>query len=170
MTPGGSWPARSKSILAAGAYSAAEELVTALPETDEPDPNVLVVLSRLAQQRGQPALGRDLAEQAYATDPSNAAAALNLQSARFHAGDIDATLDLAALIELNTESHTARLIARAVRQSLDTSVTGDIRTALTAMARAVGEFRSRGDHHYLGVGLLKSGTSSARGWESESGC
>ena len=144
-------------ILATGAYAAAEELVTALPVTDHPDPNVLVVLSRLAQQRGQLDVGRDLALDAHHADPNSAAAALNLQSALMNAGDIDGSLRVAAMVEDRRDWQSASSIARATRLLLETSQRGPLIDAMTALEIVVSEFESLGDTHYLGIAYLSLG-------------
>jgi len=146
-----------ETILATGAYSAAEELVTALPTTDRPDPNVLVVLSRLAQQRGQSDLARDLAEAARASDSNSVAAALNLQSTLMNTGDIEGSLVVAALVEARPEWRSATAIARATRLLLETSRDGRVVDAIRALEAVIRQFEALGESHYVGVAHLSLG-------------
>ena len=146
-----------ETILATGAYVAAEELVTALPTTDRPDPNVLVILSRLAQQRGQLEAGRELAEAAYQADGDSAAAALNLQSALMNAGDIEAALDIASTVEGRHDWSVPAMIARATRLMLETSTSGSIPASIAAMDAVIREFADLEHSHYAGVAKLGLG-------------
>jgi len=144
-------------ILATGAYAAAEELVTALPVTDHPDPNVLVVLSRLAQQRGDSSLGRDLAEAAYAEWSASPAVAVTLLSARLLAGDVDGAAAVAADLADRGQSADAVAMGRAIRMILETSVAGDLDATGIVLESTIEVFRRNGDLHYLGVGLSNLG-------------
>jgi LuxR family maltose regulon positive regulatory protein len=140
-------------ILATGAYTAAESLAIALPETPRPDPNVLVVLSRVAQQRGLPELGRDLAEAAYAAEPKKPATALNLATARMWAGDIPGSLEPLRALESSKPPTSVSMIARTVRLMIEASVDGGLIEAAEAFATLISTLRSQSDLHYLGVAL-----------------
>jgi ATP/maltotriose-dependent transcriptional regulator MalT/DNA-binding SARP family transcriptional activator len=144
-------------ILAEGAYAAAEELVSALPETADPDPNVLVVRSRIAQQRGELLAARELAEAAYLAGPDSVAAALNLQTARLNAGDFEGSLALTGSIEANQSWPQARELARTMRLLLETSTDGSLQQASAVIVDALSKHRSRGESHFVGVGLLNLG-------------
>ncbi len=144
-------------ILATGAYAAAEELVTALPATDHPDPNVLVVLSRLAQQRGESSLGRDLAEAAYSVHSASPAVAVTLLSARLLAGDIDGAATVAADLAVRGQTPDAVAMGQAIRLILETSLAGDLAATGVALESTIEIFRRHGDLHYLGVGLSNLG-------------
>ena len=146
-----------ETILATGAYAAAEELVSALHATDHPDPNVLVVLSRLAQQKGHLETGRDFAQAAFEADGNSAAAALNLQSALMNAGDIDAALETARYIEERGDWAVPAMIARATRLMLQTSTTGSIEASMSAMDAVIGQFANLEHSHYAGVAKLGLG-------------
>ncbi|MES2211144.1 MAG: BTAD domain-containing putative transcriptional regulator [Chloroflexota bacterium] len=146
-----------ESILATGAYSAAEELVTALPATDRPDPNVLVVLSRLAQQRGQSSLGRELAEAAFSEDRGSPPVALTVLSARLVTGDIEGAVSVASQLEAQDESAEAAALGQAIRLTLETSLNGDLEVAVNALESALRILRQRGGLHYIGVGLSNLG-------------
>lgn len=146
-----------ESILATGAYAAAEELVTALPTTDEPDPNVLVILSRLAQQRGESRLGLELAEAALTRSGDQAAVALTAMSARLIAGDIDGAATLADGLSAQRASSEAGAIGAATALMLGTSLDGEIGPAIDAVSEAVAWSRQRGGLHYVGVGLSNLG-------------
>jgi len=140
-----------ESILATGAYAAAETLATSLPERIEPDPNVLVVLSRIAQQRGQPQVGRDLAEIAYATEPRKTAVLLNLVTARMSADDIPGALGLLEALGQSGSKATVASMARVVRLMIECSVEGDLASAAEELELLVHALRQQAEHHYLGV-------------------
>ncbi len=146
-----------ESILATGAYSAAEELVTALPTTSEPDPNVLVILSRLAQQRGESRLGLELAEAALNRNGDQAAVALTALSARLIAGDIEGAATLANDLGTQWASSEAGAIGAATSLMLGTSLAGQIELAIEAISTAVAWSRDRGSLHFVGVGLSNLG-------------
>lgn len=140
-----------ESILATGAYVAAETLATSLPQTSSPDPNVLVVLSRIAQQRGHSQVGRDFAEAAYAIEPGKTAVLVNLVTARMTAGDLAGALDLLQALEDSGKKATIAAMARAVRLMIHCSIGGDLETAAAEFESLIHDFRHRAEHHYLGV-------------------
>ena len=146
-----------ESILATGAYVAAEELVTALPTTDRPDPNVLVVLSRLAQQRGQSELGRELAEAAFLERRDSSAVAMTVLSARMAAGDIEGAMVIADELEKGAVSIQGQAIGQTTRLLLSTSLTGEIGAAQSALEAAITMLRPLGSGHFVGVGLSNLG-------------
>ncbi|HSO30721.1 MAG TPA: AAA family ATPase, partial [Candidatus Sulfomarinibacteraceae bacterium] len=142
------------SILASGAYADAETLVTVLPRLDGVDPNVLVVLSRLAQQRGHAGEGLELAEAAFRAEPHMPAVLLNLITARVQAGNIEGALDLAQVLEKATTGRTSiALIARAFRLMMGCSVDGDLTVASLAIEALIPLLRSQAELHFLGVAL-----------------
>ena len=146
-----------ETILATGGYAAAEELVTALPRTDHPDPNVLVVMSRLAQQRGHLRTGREFAEAAHVADPDSPAAALNLQAALMNSGDLEGSLAIAKMVEGRSDWKGAAAIARATRLVVETSVSGLISDAILALGDVLREFADLGNSQYAGVAHLSLG-------------
>lgn len=146
-----------EAILATGAYAAAEELVTALRTSDRLDPNVLVVLSRLAQQKGQSKLGRELAEAAFSESHASAPVALTVLSARLATGDIDGAVKVAVELEAQVDSIEAAAIGHATRLMLETSLAGSLVAAAAALEAALSVLRRRGGRHYVGVGLSNLG-------------
>jgi len=144
-------------ILATGAYAAAEELVTALPTADRPDPNVLVVQSRLAQQRGHLHHGREMAEAAHLADPESSAAALNLQAALMNAGDLEGSIRIGNLVERREDWTSAANVAKATRLVVETSVGGSIPEAIQALSQVREQFASLGPSQYAGVAYLSLG-------------
>ena len=142
-----------ESILASGAYAAAEGLAIALPQADAPDANVLVVLSRMAQQRGQTPESLELAEAAHAADPSKPAVVLNLVTARMHAGDITGALEVVKVLEEAPRRSIVAMIAKAFRLLIDSSVSGDLVAASDALEALIGSLRTRAESHFLGVAL-----------------
>ncbi|MEO8208179.1 MAG: BTAD domain-containing putative transcriptional regulator [Chloroflexota bacterium] len=146
-----------ETILATGAYAAAETLVTALPPTERPDPHVLVILSRLAQQRGQSALGRELAEAAYVAGPENRATAVTVLAARLLAGDVDGASAAAAELERRELSDGIPALGRAIRLTLEASLAGRLSAAAEALESVADLFRTGSGLHYLGVALSNLG-------------
>jgi LuxR family maltose regulon positive regulatory protein len=146
-----------ETILAIGGYSAAEELVSALPATEPPDPNVLVIQSRLAQQSGQSELARTLAEAAYAERGAGTAAAMTLISARVLSGDIQGAAAIAnELAALDGHAQLAAL-GRSVRLALETSVAGRLDEARIALESTVKTLRRSSSTHYMGVSYSNLG-------------
>jgi LuxR family maltose regulon positive regulatory protein len=146
-----------ETILAIGGYSAAEELVTALPATDTPDPNVLVIQSRLAQQSGQSELARTLAEAAYAEQGAGTAAAMTLISARVLSGDIEGAAVIAGeLAALDGQAQLSGL-GRSVHLALETSVSGQLDDAREALESTVETLRRSSSTHYVGVAYSNLG-------------
>ncbi len=146
-----------ETILATGAYAAAEPLVTALPPTERPDPNVLVILSRLAQQRGQSALGRELAEAAYEEGPNNTATTVTLLAARLLAGDVGGAAEVAAKLESREPGTSSSAMGRAIRLTLGASLDGELASAAEALGAVVELSRGGTGPHYLGVALSNLG-------------
>jgi LuxR family maltose regulon positive regulatory protein len=142
-----------ESILATGAYAAAEALAMALPPRADPDANVLVVLSRLAQQRGQSASGREFAEAAYLAQPDQGAVILNLVTARLVAGDVVGAVDLLEALETASGGASIAMMARAVRAMIDCSVSGNLDLAAAKFEALMDAHSTRGEYHFLGVAL-----------------
>jgi len=142
-----------ESILASGAYAAAATLATALPPDLVADPNVLVVQSRVAQQRGLADDGLSLAEAAYAADSKSPAVVLTLITARLLAGDIAGGIDLLDRFEALAGYASAPRMARAIRAMIDCSVAGDIPNAASELEALISDLRVRPEKHYLGVAL-----------------
>jgi len=140
-------------ILASGAYTAAEVLATSLPQGEAPDANVLVVLSRVAEQRGQARDALGLAEAAFSADSMTPAVVLNLVTARLHAGDIEGALEVVNLLEAAPGSNSVAMIAKAIRLLFDSSVAGDLNTASDGLEAVIGSLRAQSESHYLGVAL-----------------
>jgi LuxR family maltose regulon positive regulatory protein len=141
------------SILASGAYAAAEALATALPHAGGIDPNVLIVLSRMAQQRGLADEGLDLAEAAFTADPDKPAVVLNLVAARMQAGNIDGALDVVRVLETAPGRPSIAMIAKAFRLMIDSSVAGDLTVASLAIEALITSLRRQSELHFLGVAL-----------------
>ncbi|HYK94642.1 MAG TPA: BTAD domain-containing putative transcriptional regulator [Candidatus Dormibacteraeota bacterium] len=141
-----------ENILATGAYAIAQELVSDLPSGMLGGAPGLILRSRLAQQRAEVAEGRELAEQAWSTDPDSDLALLNLLSARSLAGDVDAALAAGRLLEASSSPHIATL-AKVYREAVDSSVDGSLRTAIAGLHRLKLDHRLKGEAHFLGVSL-----------------
>ncbi|MEW5991885.1 MAG: BTAD domain-containing putative transcriptional regulator [Chloroflexota bacterium] len=142
-----------ESILASGAYAAAEGLAISLPEGPLVDPNVLVVHSRVAQQRGEVLEALELAEAAFTADSRKPAVALNLATARMHFGDITGALDIAELLETAPVRNSIAMIARPLRLLIETSVAGDLNAASEALEELIRTLRGQSESHFLGVAL-----------------
>ncbi|HEX9551448.1 MAG TPA: hypothetical protein VF971_10170, partial [Candidatus Limnocylindrales bacterium] len=142
-----------ETILATGAYAAAEQLASSLPASEAPDANVLVVLSRVAQQRGQADHALELAENAFSVDPSKPAVVLNLVTARMHAGDIPGALEVVHVLEANPGKSSVAMIAKAFRLLIDSSAAGDLNAASDALEVLIGSLRKQSESHFLGVTL-----------------
>ncbi|TAJ99806.1 MAG: hypothetical protein EPO36_10635, partial [Chloroflexota bacterium] len=142
-----------ESILASGAYAAAEALATALPPDPKADPNVLVVQSRVAQQRGLAGDALALAEAAYEVDSHSPAVVLTLITSRLLAGDIAGGVELVDRFESLGDNVAIPMMARAIRGMIQCSLEGDLPSAATEFEALIVELRRRSEKHYLGVAL-----------------
>ena len=142
-----------ESILATGAYAAAEELSSALTSGGLAGAPGLVLRSRLAQQRAAADEGLELAEQAWSEDPGSTAVLLNLVTARTLVGDLAGALAAGRLLEQASQPELAAL-GRVYQRTMETSVSGSLDVAIRELDELSGTLRSRGDTHYLGVALL----------------
>jgi ATP/maltotriose-dependent transcriptional regulator MalT/DNA-binding SARP family transcriptional activator len=142
-----------ESILATGAYAAAEALASGLPSGELPGSAGLVIRSRLAQQRASTDEGLELAERAWSSDPTSTAALLNLVTARSLAGDVVGALDAGRKLERSGRTGLAE-IGRVYRRTLETSVEGSVEDAERDVQSLAASLRSRQQPHFLGVALL----------------
>jgi ATP/maltotriose-dependent transcriptional regulator MalT/DNA-binding SARP family transcriptional activator len=141
------------SILATGAYAAAEELRGRLDGTLGADsPVALVLRSRLAQQRADAAEGVALAERAHRADPTSVPALLNLVSARSLAGDVAGALSAGAMLA-GSENASLSRIGAAYQAIIATSTTGSLVGADEALSSLIATLSAANDHHFLGVAL-----------------
>ncbi len=142
-----------ETILATGAYAAAEELSSSLASGALGGAQGLVLLSRLAQQRAAAAEALDLAEQAFATDPRSSAVLLNLVSVRTFAGDVPGALEAGRMLEHSAKADLAA-IGRAYQRTMETSLAGSLRVATNELEALCTAMRARQDTHFLGVALM----------------
>jgi LuxR family maltose regulon positive regulatory protein len=141
-----------ESILATGAYSAAQDLASSLSSGGLTGAAGLVLESRLAQQRAAIQDGLDLAEQAAAADPNSTSALLNLVTARLLAGDMTGAMEAGHLLERNAESELAEF-GRVFQLVGHASVDGSLEMAALEVASLARSLRDRNRHHFLGVTL-----------------
>lgn len=142
-----------ETILATGAFAAAEELSSSFASGALGGAQGLVLQSRLAQQRAAAAEALGLAEQAFATDPASSAVLLNLVSARTFAGDVPGAIEAGRLLEKSTQTELA-VIGRVYQRLMETSVAGSLEVAASELERLCTTLRSRGDTHFLGVASM----------------
>jgi LuxR family maltose regulon positive regulatory protein len=141
-----------ETILATGAYAAAQELATSLSSGGLGGAAGLVLRSRTAQQRAAVDEGLDLAEQAWSLEPETTAVLLNLVTARTLAGDVAGALQAGRLLEQTARPELAE-IGRVYQRIVETSLAGSIDLAIQDLERLAVSFRQRGEDHYLGVAL-----------------
>jgi len=139
-----------ESILATGAYSAAQELAEALPTGELPGAAGLVLRSRIAQQRAAVDEALALAEEAWAEEPESSPVLLNLATARMLAGDISGAVEAGRLLERVTESQLAAF-GRAYRFVADSSLAGSLRDTANELRVLANSLRDSGKMHFLGV-------------------
>jgi LuxR family maltose regulon positive regulatory protein len=142
-----------ETILATGAYAAAQDLAAELPTGTLAGAPGLVLRSRLAQQRADVDEGRDLAEQAREADPNSTAVLLNLATARSLAGDIGGALEATKILE-HSDRGGLRKIARAYQRVLETSGSGSLEVAARELQQLAEALGRRGERHFQGVALL----------------
>ena len=141
-----------ESILATGAYSAAQDLASSLSSGGLTGAAGLVLQSRLAQQRADVDEGLELAEQAWSEEPRSSAILVNLITARTLAGDVRSGLEAGRLLEMVREPELAA-IGRVYQRLMETSVAGPLPIALAEVSAFGDAMRLRGNVHYLGVSL-----------------
>jgi ATP/maltotriose-dependent transcriptional regulator MalT/DNA-binding SARP family transcriptional activator len=139
-------------VLATGAYAAAQDLVSELPDGILDGAPGLVLQSRLAQQRADVDEGRELAERAWAADATSTAVLLNLLAARSVVGDVLGALDAGHLLELSSPPQIAHL-ARVYRDQLESSLEGSLASAVTELHEVAVRHREEGDWHFAGVAM-----------------
>jgi ATP/maltotriose-dependent transcriptional regulator MalT/DNA-binding SARP family transcriptional activator len=142
-----------ETILATGAYAAAEAVAVGFRDRHEGDPATLIVASRMAMQGADPELGLQLAERAWEADQSSTAAILNLVSARTFAGDLDGAVVAGRLLEQSDRGQFADL-GRTHRLVVETSLRGSLVDAERELEALVVGLAGRGENHFLGVSLL----------------
>ena len=142
-----------ETILATGAYAAAESLVASLAAPRLAGSAGLVLASRMALQRGELALALELAESALAIDPASTAVLLGLQTARSLAGDVVGALEAGRILERSAESRFSE-IGRAYQRVMETSLNGSLDVAIAELETLASSFRERSELHFLGVDLL----------------
>jgi LuxR family maltose regulon positive regulatory protein len=141
-----------ETILATGAYGAADELLSALPGLPLSGPAGLIIESRMAQQRGEVDLALARAEEAFAAYPDSRSAQLNLVTARNFAGDVAGALEVGKLLQDAPNTDLAH-IARAYSLLAQTSVRGSLPLTAKELESLATSLRARGQQHYLGVAL-----------------
>jgi LuxR family transcriptional regulator, maltose regulon positive regulatory protein len=141
-----------ENILAIGAYGAAQELADALTTGGLPGAPGLILRSRLAQQHAAIDEGLDLAEQAWAIEPSSPAALLNLVAARSFSGDIAGALEASHLLEKAARPRVAAL-GRVYRFMTEGSLEGSLEAVVAVLREVAVGHRKDGESHFLGVTL-----------------
>jgi DNA-binding SARP family transcriptional activator len=142
-----------ETILAMGAYQAAQELAGQLAGGSLPGVEGLVLRSRLAFQRADGPVGLQLAEEARETDPESAAALFNLVSARTLAGDVAGAIEANRLLGQATQSAFAD-IGRAYERTVAASLNGSVDAAEAELQLLADGLRRESQAHFLGVTLL----------------
>jgi ATP/maltotriose-dependent transcriptional regulator MalT/DNA-binding SARP family transcriptional activator len=142
-----------ETILATGAYVAAQVLVSSLTEGQAPGSVALVIASRLAQQRGDSRVGLNLAEKARDLEPASTAVLLNLITAKTLAGDVAGALEVGRILEESATSDLAN-IGRVYQRLMETSLIGSIDLAVAELEDLAESLRARSELHFLGVDLL----------------
>ena len=141
-------------IVATGAFSAADDVMSGFPGGRLGGLAELVLRSRLAQQRAMPAESLSLAEEALLSDPRSPIVLLNLMTARSLTGDVAGALDAAQLLESTRPPYAG--LGRAYRATMHTSVDGSVDVALRELASLADDLRLRGEFHFLGVACLNA--------------
>lgn len=143
-----------ETILATGAYAAAEELALSLPDDDPKDPTMAIVGSRILMQRGETAAGLERAEDAVRRAPRSDIALWNRLMVRVSSGVLTTlSSDHQALVQ-TSRSSIRLLTSQAVVAAIATSVSGSLTEAVALIERCISEARSDGSSHFLGVGLV----------------
>lgn len=138
-----------ETILAAGAFTAAEEIASTMRE-GQPGVAELILRSRVAQRRADAVSAVRFAEEALQADPESRPGLLNLITARTLAGDLDGAIAVGRLLERGPSDLLAR-IARCFQLIVATSLEGSLPEAIGEVEALAQSHRERSDLHYLGV-------------------
>ena len=141
-----------ETVVATGAYAAADDVMAALPDGRLGGSAELILRSRLAQQRAAFAESLRYAEEALESDPTSPIVLLNVVTARSLVGDIAGAIKASRLLE-STEPPYAGL-GRAYRVTMETSIDGPLDVAVRELNSLADQLRDRGELHFLGVACL----------------
>jgi DNA-binding SARP family transcriptional activator/tetratricopeptide (TPR) repeat protein len=142
-----------ETILATGAYAAADEISSSFSSGGLTGTAGLILQSRLALQRAAVEEALRLAEEAWAADRTSTVVLLNLVAARSLAGDVEGALVAGRFLENSGPGELAS-IGRAFQRSIETSTFGSLEVAATELEKVAANERARGQDHFLGVALL----------------
>ena len=145
-----------ESVVAAGAFSIAAELIEQLPAGLHASATVEVVRSRLASLVGDVEQVMAHAQRAIELDPDSDAAVNNLISSSYLSGDLDIALTLADQLATGAKSPLMRSVGEAASVSIRTSLDYELGPAIRKMEELAASSRENGHLHFEGVSLLNA--------------
>jgi LuxR family maltose regulon positive regulatory protein len=143
-----------ETVVATGAYAAADDVMAALPDGRLGGSAELILRSRLAQQRAAFAESLRYAEEALKSDPTSPIVLLNVVTARSLVGNIAGAIEASRLLESMEPPYAG--LGRAYRVTMATSVDGPLDAAVRELDSLADQLRGRGELHFLGVACLNS--------------
>ena len=141
-------------VVGTGAFSAADDVMAALPDGRLGGSAELILRSRLAQQRAAPAESLRYAEDALASDPTSPIVLLNVVTARSLVGDIAGAIEASQVLESTHPPYAG--LGRAYRVTMQSSLDGPLDAAVMELDSLASQLRDRGEFHFLGVARLNT--------------
>lgn len=143
----------AQDIVAKGEYS--------LTETYLPDPaegtelaSFEVLRSRRDFKHGDVTGALFHANRAVALDPDSSIALVNLASLAYNIGEFDLSIEMSRRLAATTSDSGLRAIAEGLEALVDTSLDGDLRTAIEVFTSLAARQEKAGEHHFAGVTYL----------------
>ena len=144
-----------ETILATGAYAAADELSSRLPEA-RPSAVREILASRVRMKHGDSEAAERHALQAVALEPDSDLAIWNALMVKFSCGSIELLEDFARKLHQLPTTPFRRLSADAIMAGVRASVDGDLREADELISRAGASAAKAGHLHFVGVALANA--------------
>jgi LuxR family maltose regulon positive regulatory protein len=140
-------------ILATGAYTAAEELATSLPPTSDPDPISSIVRSRMAMKRGDSSEALVSARAAVAAAPGSEVALWNALMISISCSALSEMEEFERRLRDLPSPPIRKISSDAIIAGVRSSVDGDLDVASRLTAAVAQASLASGDDHFRGVAL-----------------
>lgn len=142
-----------ETILATGAYTAAEELATSLPPTPDPDTVAAIIQSRMAMKRGDSDGALASAQAAVAVAPDSEVALWNVFMISISCSALDDLEEIERRLRLLPTPPIRKISWDAVVAGIRSSVDGDLDVASRLTSEVARASSVSGDTHFRGVAL-----------------
>jgi LuxR family maltose regulon positive regulatory protein len=142
-----------ESILATGAYAAAEELATSLPPTPKPDAVTEIVRSRMAMKRGDSLEALSRAREAVAAAPTSEVALWNALMVSISCSALEEMEPIEVRLRELDSPPIRKITSEAIVAGIRSSVDGDLDIAARLTKEAARASDVAGNTHFQGVAL-----------------